>query len=144
VCHNSRGDLDVIRCAPGDQARLVLRPSVKILEVEAEIVQSVSDSLEHGVAGYLGQLLVKAGVENAESNGIILNRLMREDLRYSAGGRLLCLTRRVREVKTAHRLIDDQMRAALPFDAPWYTRRTNSYQFVAIQWLVPANVPVVM
>ena len=49
-----RGDLDVIRCALGDQAGLVPRPSVKILEVEAEIAQSVSDSLEHGVAGYLG------------------------------------------------------------------------------------------
>jgi hypothetical protein len=57
VCRNSRGDLDVIRCALGDQAGLVPRPSVKILEVEAEIVQSVSDSLEHGAAGYLGQLL---------------------------------------------------------------------------------------
>jgi hypothetical protein len=87
VCHNSRGDLDVIRYAQGDQGGLVPRPSVKILEVEAEIVQSVSDSLEHGVAGDLRQLLVEAGVENAESNGIILNLLMREKLRYSAGGR---------------------------------------------------------
>src|ERR1700722_4999225 len=74
-----RGDLDVIRFALGDQAGLVPRPSVKVLEVEAKIVQAVSNSLEHGVAGYLGQLLVEAGVENAESNGIILNRLMRLD-----------------------------------------------------------------
>ena len=42
VCHNSRGDLDVIRCALGDQAGLVPRPSVKILEVEAENLQSVA------------------------------------------------------------------------------------------------------
>ena len=49
-----RGDLDVIRCALGDQAGLIPRPSVKIVEVEAEIVQAVGNSLEHGVAGYLG------------------------------------------------------------------------------------------
>ena len=58
---------------------LVPRPPVKVLEVEAEIVQSVSDSLEHGVAGYLGQLLVETGVENAKSDGIVLNGLMRLD-----------------------------------------------------------------
>jgi hypothetical protein len=42
----------------------------------------------------------------------------REDLRYLAGGRLLCLTSLVRELReTALRLIDDQMRATPPFDA---------------------------
>ena len=98
VCHNSRGDLDVIRCALGDQAGLVPRPSVKILEVEAEIVQSRKRFVGAWRCRLSRQLLVKAGVENVESNGIILNRLMREELRYSAGGRLLRLTRRVREV----------------------------------------------
>ncbi len=79
TCRDPCGDLDVIRCALGDQAGLIPRPSVKILEVEAEIVQPVSDSLEYGVAGYLGQLLVEAGVENAKADGIVLNGLMRLD-----------------------------------------------------------------
>ncbi|MGB7973112.1 MAG: hypothetical protein WCF81_01910 [Roseiarcus sp.] len=76
---DSRGDLNVIRRALSDQPGLVPRASVKVLEVEAEIVQSVGDSLEHGVAGDLGQFLVEAGVENAKSDGIVLNRLMRLD-----------------------------------------------------------------
>jgi hypothetical protein len=79
TCYDPRGDLNVIRGTLGDQAGLIARPSVKVLEVEAEIVQSVSDSLEHGVAGYLGQLFVEAGVENAKSDGIVLNGLMRLD-----------------------------------------------------------------
>ena len=74
-----RGDLNVIRCALGDQAGLIPRPSVKVLEVEAKIVETLSDSSQHGVAGYLGQLLMEAGVENAKPDGIVLNGLMRLD-----------------------------------------------------------------
>lgn len=66
-------------CALGDQAGLIPRPLVKILEVEAEIVQSVSNSLQHGVDGDLGQLLVEAGVENSKPDGIVLNDLVRLD-----------------------------------------------------------------
>jgi hypothetical protein len=79
TCRDPRGDLDVMGGALRDQAGLIPRPSVKVLEVEAKIVETVSDSLEHGVAGYLGQLLVEAGVENAKPDGIVLNGLMRLD-----------------------------------------------------------------
>jgi hypothetical protein len=45
---------------------------------------------------------------------------------------------------TSRRPIDDRMRGATFFGALRYAIRANSYQFVAIQWLVPSTISLVV
>jgi len=74
---NRRGDLGVIAGAPGDQSGVEARPEIEMLEVEAEIVQSIGYPLEHGVARNLRQLLVEAAVEDAKADRVALHRAVR-------------------------------------------------------------------
>jgi hypothetical protein len=69
----------MIHRALSDQAGLVLSAPAEVLEVEPQIVQAVSYSLQYRVAGYSGKFLVKSHVQNSKSDGIILNLVVRSN-----------------------------------------------------------------
>jgi len=76
---NGRDDFRVIRCALEDQVRLILRTLLEILKIKPQCIEAVGDTLQHGVAGDLGNPFVEAGVQDSEADMIFLNGCMRVD-----------------------------------------------------------------